>query len=197
VYGEFKGLVVIDEARPELHRVLEKINANISVLELRAFNADDGERLFQFDTLYDEFEEGIKEPEIRPEGMAPEERASRRLRRAGSDTVIVPAREQGFQEVFLGENQWYAIRIGAAMKDKIKFIAAYRIAPISAVTHIAEVQEIKPYKDTGKYVLIFKGPAQEMNPIGLANSKNKPQGPVYVQRDKLVAAKTLEDAMKA
>jgi hypothetical protein len=83
------------------------------------------------------------------------------------------------------------------MKDKIKFIAAYRIAPISAVTHIAEVQEIKPYKDTGKYVLIFKGPAQEMNPIGLANSKNKPQGPVYVQRDKLVAAKTLEDAMKA
>jgi hypothetical protein len=32
VYAEFKGLVVIDEALPELFRVLEKINANISVL---------------------------------------------------------------------------------------------------------------------------------------------------------------------
>ena len=31
VYSEFRGIVVIDEARNELHRVLEKINANISV----------------------------------------------------------------------------------------------------------------------------------------------------------------------
>ena len=36
VYAPFSALVVIDEARNELHRVLEKINANISVLELRA-----------------------------------------------------------------------------------------------------------------------------------------------------------------
>jgi len=187
VYGDFKGLVVIDEARPELYRVLEKINA---------FDADDDERVFQFDTLYDEFEEGITASEDRTEGKTPEERAGRRLRRAGSDTVIVPAREDGFQETFLGENQWYAIRIGAAMKDKIKYIAAYRIAPLSSVTHIAEVQEIKPYKDTGKYLLTFKGPAQEIKPIGLADSKNKPQGPVYVQREKLLIAKTLEDAMK-
>ena len=38
---------------------------------------------------------------------------------------------------------------------------------MSAVTHIAEVQEIKPYKDTGKYQLIFKGAPQE---IGRADS---------------------------
>ncbi|WP_019849579.1 hypothetical protein [Desulfitobacterium sp. PCE1] len=37
VYNEFKGLVLIDEARPELHRVLEKINADISVLEVKCF----------------------------------------------------------------------------------------------------------------------------------------------------------------
>ena len=30
VYGDFRGLVVIDEARPELHHVIEKINADIS-----------------------------------------------------------------------------------------------------------------------------------------------------------------------
>ena len=197
VYSDFKGLVVIDEARPELYRVLEKINANISVLELKAFDAGDGERLYQFDTLYDEFEEGVSTDEQKAApSMTSEERAARRLRRAGSDTVIVPAREDGFQDEFLGKNQWFAIRIGAAMKDRLKYIAAYRVAPTSAVTHIAESQEIKPYKDTGKYLLTFKGPAQEITPIGLADSKNKPQGPVYVQREKLLAAKTLEDALK-
>lgn len=198
VYRDFKGLVVIDEARPELYRVLQKINANISVLELKAFHSGDGERLYQFDTLYDEFEEGTTSEEQKTApSMSADERAARRVRRAGSDTVIVPAREDGFQEEFLGHHQWYAIRIGAAMKDRLKYIAAYRVAPISAVTHIAEIQEIKPYKDTGKYLVSFKGPAEEISRISLADSKKTPQGPVYVQREKLINAKTLEDAMKA
>jgi hypothetical protein len=34
-----------------------------------------------------------------------------------SDTIIVPAREDGFSELFLGENRWYAIRIGGADAD--------------------------------------------------------------------------------
>ena len=75
--------------------------------------------------------------------MSPEERAGRRARRAKCDTIIVPAHEEGFNEVFLGEDQWYAIRISAAMKDKIKFIAAYQVAPISAITHVAEVKEFQ------------------------------------------------------
>ncbi|MFZ3323725.1 MAG: hypothetical protein WA190_15235 [Usitatibacter sp.] len=197
VYGEFRGLVVIDEAREELFRVLEKINANISVLELKAFHADSGEALYQFDTLYDEVEEVVSsQDETPPKAEAADKRLARQLRRAESDTVIVPAREEGFQEVFLGESQWRAIRIGPAMKDRIKYIAAYRIAPVSAVTHIAEVQEIRPNKDTGKYQLIFKSPAQEIRHVGLAEAQNKPQGPVYVKRERLLSAKTLEDALK-
>ena len=88
------------------------------------------------------------------------------------------------------------VTIGAAMKDRIKYIAAYRVAPISAVTHIAEILDIKPYKDTGKYVLIFKGPAQEIEKIRLQEPKNSPQGPVYTKRERLLKAKTLEDALK-
>ncbi len=41
------------------------------------------------------------------------------------DTIIVPAQKDGFDETFLGEDCWYAIRIAGGMLDKIKYIAAY------------------------------------------------------------------------
>lgn len=195
VYSDFKGLVVIDEATPELHRVLQKINANISVLELKRFASDSNEKIFQFDTLYEELEEPSELENVESKSSAPEARAMRRERRAQADTVVVPAREEGFQEVFIGENQWRAIRIGAAMKDRIKYIAAYRIAPIQAITHIAKVQEIKLYKDTGKYQLIFDGAAEEIKPIKLKEGEAAPQGPFYVQREKLVSATTIDEAL--
>jgi hypothetical protein len=78
VYADFKGLVVIDEARPELFRVLGKINADISVLELKAFESDAGDRMFHFDTLYDELED-VDEPEPAKNDLnTPEERAEHR-----------------------------------------------------------------------------------------------------------------------
>ncbi len=193
VYGKFRGLVIIDEATEELHNVLEKIAANISVLELRSFRSDDGLIVHQFDTLYDEFEESV--PDTTSASGSADERRARRQRRARSDTIIVPAREEGFRRVFLGENQWYAIRISPAMKDRIKYIAAYQIRPVSAVTHIAEVKDIRPYGDTGKYVVIFTGPAKEIDPIPLGDPTHSPQGPVYAQKETLLASSKLEDAL--
>jgi hypothetical protein len=194
VFGDFRDLVIIDEAREELHQVLRRIAANISVLEFKAYKSSDGNTLMMFDTLYDEYEE--PSTEVKGKRSDPEARESRKKRRAKADTIIVPAREEGFNEVFVGENQWYAIRIGAAMKERLKYIAAYQVAPVSAVTHIAEIEDIKPYKDTGKYLVVFKGPAKEIKPIPLRETKNAPQGPTYVRYDDLLAANTLEEAIK-
>jgi hypothetical protein len=69
------------------------------------------------------------------------------------DTVIVPARQDGFEEVFLGQNCWYAIRIAGGMREKLKYIAAYRSQPESKVTHYAPVASIEPYGEEGKYKL--------------------------------------------
>jgi hypothetical protein len=39
------------------------------------------------------------------------------------DTIVVPARAEGFRDVFLGERRWWEIRISAAMIPRIKYIA--------------------------------------------------------------------------
>ena len=72
------------------------------------------------------------------------------------DTIIVPAREDGFRDVFIGENSWYAIRIAGGRIDDIKYIAAYQVAPVSAITHYAEVDKIESYGESGKYKVFSK-----------------------------------------
>jgi hypothetical protein len=110
------------------------------------------------------------------------------------DTVIVPAQEDGFKDVFLEENSWYAIRIGGGKLNEIKYIAAYQTAPISAITHYAEVESIEAYGDGGKYKLNFKSNAIEIKPIEFGNAKTgSMQGPRYTDLETLLKAKTIKD----
>lgn len=111
------------------------------------------------------------------------------------DTVIVPAQEDGFNKVFIGENCWYAIRIGGGMLNKIKYIASYQTAPISAITHYAEVDTIELYGEGNKYKLNFKNSAIKLNvPIRLGNAKKGAmQGITYTSFEKLQKAREVSD----
>ncbi|MDX9854984.1 MAG: GIY-YIG nuclease family protein [Tenuifilaceae bacterium] len=110
------------------------------------------------------------------------------------DTVIVPAQEDGFREVFLGKNCWYAIRIGGGKLNEIKYIAAYQTAPVSAITHYAEVDSIEAYGDGRKYQLNFKSQAKSINPIEFGDAKTGSlQGPRCTSFDKLLKAKTVKE----
>jgi hypothetical protein len=110
------------------------------------------------------------------------------------DTIIVPAQKEGFEQVFLGENSWYAIRISGGMLDKIKYIAAYQSQPISAITHYAPVERIEPYGEEGKYKLIFSEKAKEISPIPFADATpGTMQGPRYTTFAKLQNAKRISD----
>lgn len=115
------------------------------------------------------------------------------------DTVIVPAQEEGFEKVFLGENCWYAVRISGGKLDKIKYIAASQTAPIMAITDYAPIDRIEPYGDEGKYKLIFSSKAKEVPqgqiPFGDAISGSM-QGPRYTTFLKLMAAKKLSDLVR-
>jgi hypothetical protein len=108
------------------------------------------------------------------------------------DTIVVPAQETGFQKEFIDNNQWFQVRIGKDNISKIKYIAAYRAKPTSAITHYAEVKNIEKYGTTNKYILFFKSPAKEISPIPVGESL-PPQSPRYTSLEKLLNAKTLSD----
>ena len=110
------------------------------------------------------------------------------------DTVVVPAQQEGFKNVFLGQNCWYSIRIAGGMLDKIKYIAAYQTNPVSAITHYAPVSQIEPYGESGKYKLVFSEKAKPIGPITFGDAPTgSMQGLRYTTIDRLRKAKTLSD----
>ena len=83
----------------------------------------------------------------------------------------------------------------SSMREQIKFIALYQVAPISAITYIAEVASIEPWQDTAKYVVNFSGPAKKIGAIPLVKG-GRVKGLLslrYTTLRRLEAAKTLDD----
>ena len=111
------------------------------------------------------------------------------------DTIVVPAQPEGFKTAYLGEHAWWAIRIAQAKLDKLKWIAAYQVQPISKITHIAEIDRIEPHGDGGKYKLFFKGAPEALaNPVPYGNAPSGVmQAPRYTTREKLLSAKSVLD----
>lgn len=111
------------------------------------------------------------------------------------DTIVVPAQAEGFERAFIGANAWWAIRIAEKHRANLKWIAAYQVKPVGAVTHIAEIDHVEPYGDAGKFKVIFKGaavPLPHAVPFGDAIS-GAMQGPRYTTRTALLAAKSVKD----
>lgn len=114
------------------------------------------------------------------------------------DTVVCAAKEDGFNDVFLGQKTWWAIRLNPNTISHIKYIAMYQVAPISQITYYGEVDRVELYKgaEAGtKYQVYLKGePIKLKKPVGLGKRPHlKPQGPKYTQLNKILKAATLDD----
>lgn len=186
----FAALVVIDEMPEKLESVLaRKFQFGVEVLELARYENDQGDRVYNFIPFLADLVEDVSSSE------GPGKPRLARLELGEVDTVVVPAWEEGFRRVFLGENRWWAIRIHAAMRPQIKYIAVYQVDPISAITHVAPIKSIEPWEDTGKFVVNFAEPAREIGPIPLVKGGRVKalRNLRYTTRERLSGAKTLDD----
>jgi hypothetical protein len=188
--GPFAAIVIIDEMPDSLENVLaRKFQFGVEVLEVARYESTSGERFYHFEPFLADLAEEIR-------GLTePTKLHASQLDVGEVDTIVVPAREEGFKDVFLRENCWYAIRVHGSMRPQIRYIAAYQVQPISAITHIAPVRSIEPWRDTGKFVVYFSEPAKAIGPIPLvkAGRVKAPQSIRYATHEKLLRAGTLED----
>jgi hypothetical protein len=189
----FCALVVIDSIPDNLETILsEKFRFGVEVLELARYQDPGGEHVYHFAPFLEDL---LGEPSTSTSNrlMSPSVTADE------IDTIVVPARKDGFQETFVGENCWYAVRIHGTVRPQIKYIAAYQIAPISAITYFAPVKAIEPYRDTSKYVLYFAEPAKPIGPLPLVKNGlvRAPQAPRYTTYERLLKAKTMDDVFTA
>ena len=174
----FNALLIIDELGEELETVLiSRFKFPVEVTTLKRLKNQNGKILYEFEPFLNDVSEDIEKIDI-----------------ADIDTIVIPAREDGFKDVFINEDCWYAIRLNSSMIPKIKYIAAYQVAPISAITHIAEIKSIEQWKDTNKYILHFKESAEKIKKVPLGKGKGKaPQSPRYSSREKILNANTLDN----
>lgn len=174
-------IVIIDEYTEQLQRVQSKLSDEITVLEFETYKSNQ-EVIHRFTPFYDEQEINVNSEEINDIDEI--------------DTIIVPAMEEGFNETFIGENCWYAIRISTPMISRIKYIAAYQVSPVSAITYYALVDRIEKYKDTGKYILYFKNKPKKIEKIPLGDNKMAVRSCRYTNLQKMLQIDTVSNLWK-
>lgn len=173
------AIIVIDQNTPELENVLGQLTMDTDIIEFQTFKNHEN-----FIHKFTPFNVELREvEESRNTSLKPEE----------LNTVVVPARGEGFEQEFLTNNRWFAIRISASMLNKIKYIAAYQVSPISAITHYAEVASIEKWSDTNKYILYLKDSPKELTPIELDKDRKglAPQSARYTSIERILKAKKL------
>lgn len=110
------------------------------------------------------------------------------------DTIVIPARIDGFQEEFIERNRWFAIRLNPKNISKLKYIAGYQVSPVRAITHIAEIESIVPHENTGKFMVHFKGQAKAIQPIRRDSSSTMSmQSPRYTTHKRVMEAKHFDE----
>jgi len=113
------------------------------------------------------------------------------------DTVVYPAHNEGFANVFLNERKWRYVRIKKERIENIKYLALYRSAPMSQITHYAEVADngFVFNQAVGKYEILLKGqPIELANPVPLGSiSAVATRTPRYTTLEKLLCAQEYKD----
>ena len=180
----YSAIVIIDEITEDLNIVLNQLRKRPDIIEFKTYNEKGKDLPMSFIHRFTPFQQDIIEATI--ESRIPAEEV---------DTIVCPAREKGFEKAFSVEDRWYPVSISATMIPQIKYIAMYQVAPISAITWIGTIKEIRPYQNTGKYEIILAS-KQKIKPIPLNKNQNTRvktlRSPRYAKFSNIETAKNLD-----
>jgi hypothetical protein len=187
IYDRNVGIIlIIDEQTEDLNSLLRRFAEVPEVIVLKKFQKGK-----EFIYQYDPFRASVLE--IENSSRLPR----RRDRTEGVDTIVCAAREDGFKEAFLDKSAWWAIRLSPSLIPQLKWIAMYESKPVQAIRWIGKIQGngIKPYKNTGKYIISVEKKSKVDPPIRLDANKRgvAPQSPRYTTHEKLKGAKHISD----
>jgi hypothetical protein len=115
------------------------------------------------------------------------------------DLVTFPAHELEFNRIFIGEKQWYSVRISEEKVPFIKYVALYVGSPVSGITHYGKVSSIVPSPDDEKkkMIILEDVPTPLSNTIKLGDTNaNAMRAPRYTTLQKLLNAKVVADLFK-
>lgn len=112
------------------------------------------------------------------------------------DTIVSPCSEDGFQKAFIEKSAWWAVRIGQTSIPKLKYIALYEAAPISAIRAYAKITSIEPYPSKPGYYMIHHDSniVYLKNSVKLGNHTNLAlQRSRYFKLEDIIASKDLSE----
>jgi hypothetical protein len=174
-------IIIIDEESEDLNSLLNRLADRPEVVVVKKYQYM-SEAIYQ----YNPFREGVSESE------AVSRKGSLELKEV--DTIVCPARADGFKHAFLNNDSWWAIRISPSLIPNLKYIAMYETNPVSQIRWYAKIRHngIRPYKNTGKYIVAVEN-KKRIGPIQLDKDKRgvAPQSPRYTTHDKLLSAKKI------
>ena len=175
--SEFGFVIIIDEINQDLYSVTKELARQPELLQIQKYKSKGGDTIYTYEELLGEVVEAksawVKDVD-------------------DIDTMVAPAREEGFKRVFLGQKEWYAVKIASSVIPKLKYLAMYEVSPVKAIRWVGKIESIQPYEDTGKYKIILSE-ISKIDPIKLGNPNYAPFGPRYTTYELLQKAKDLGD----
>lgn len=111
------------------------------------------------------------------------------------DTVIFPGYNEGFEEAFIGEDCWYPVRIQDKKIPLLSYVAVYRAAPFSGISHVAKIKRIEQYQNSSKKIIYFDGKAKKLDtPVMLGESEAASmRSPRYTTLSRLLNAREVKE----
>jgi len=113
------------------------------------------------------------------------------------DLVIYPGNLDGFEECFLGENEWKYVRMKEEKKKHIKYIAIYVTAPVQGITHYGKVKEIIYDGSERKNIIVLDGKPIKLDRVITRGEldPNALRSPRYVNFSDLKNINTLDEIL--